>query len=49
VKNDYGTEYETRARNGLEEPLKKNVRTDSEIPFMLYGMIIPPGLVRWLR
>jgi hypothetical protein len=23
VKNDYGTEYEARALNGLEEPLKK--------------------------
>jgi hypothetical protein len=23
AKNDYGTEYEARALNGLEEPLKK--------------------------
>jgi hypothetical protein len=25
VKNDYGTEYETWALSGLEEPLKKRV------------------------
>jgi hypothetical protein len=25
VKNDYGTEYEARALNGLEEPLKKKL------------------------
>jgi hypothetical protein len=27
VKNEYGTEFEARALNGLEEPLKKNVQT----------------------
>jgi hypothetical protein len=26
VKNDYGTEKEVRALNGLEEPLKKTVK-----------------------
>jgi hypothetical protein len=31
VKNDYGTEEEARALNGLEEPLEKNI----EIKFMI--------------
>jgi hypothetical protein len=32
VKNDYGTEKETWALNGLEEPLKKYSVTINQVP-----------------
>jgi hypothetical protein len=34
VKNDYGTEYEAWALNGLEEPLKKKVLSSVNYLFL---------------